>query len=70
MRQLAALYPQEYSWYSFVRGGLDPRAIVWLEGLSQLKNPMTSSELPDTHNPTISENDFITVANLLPSYML
>jgi hypothetical protein len=23
--------------------GVDPRAIVWLEGLGQLKNPMTSS---------------------------
>jgi hypothetical protein len=26
-----------------VRGRVDPRAIVWLEGLSQLENPMTSS---------------------------
>jgi hypothetical protein len=26
-----------------VRGWVDPRAIVWLEGLDQLKNPMTSS---------------------------
>jgi hypothetical protein len=28
-----------------VRGWVSPRAIVWLEGLSQLKNPMTSSGL-------------------------
>jgi hypothetical protein len=26
-----------------VRGLVDPRAIVWLEGLGQMKNPMTSS---------------------------
>jgi hypothetical protein len=26
-----------------VRGSVDPRAIVQLEGLGQLKNPMTSS---------------------------
>jgi hypothetical protein len=26
-----------------VRGWADPRAIVWLEGVGQLKNPMTSS---------------------------
>jgi hypothetical protein len=27
-----------------VRGWVDPRAIVWLEGPSQLKNPETSFE--------------------------
>jgi hypothetical protein len=27
----------------FVRGYINPRVIVWLEGLGQLKNPMTSS---------------------------
>jgi hypothetical protein len=26
-----------------VRGRINPRAIVWLEGLGKLKNPMTSS---------------------------
>jgi hypothetical protein len=26
-----------------LRGWVDPRAIVWLVGLGQLKNPMTSS---------------------------
>jgi hypothetical protein len=26
-----------------VRGCVDPRTMVWLEGLSQLKNPVTSS---------------------------
>jgi hypothetical protein len=36
-----ALYLQEESWYSFLR------AIVWLEGLDQLINPMTLRiELP------------------------
>jgi hypothetical protein len=30
-------------WYSTVRGGVDPRAIVQLEGLGQLKNSMNSS---------------------------
>jgi hypothetical protein len=40
----AFLYPQEDSWYSFLlRGWVDPRAIVRLEGLGQLKNAMTSS---------------------------
>jgi hypothetical protein len=28
-----------------VRGSVDPRAIVRLEGLGRLKNPMTSSEI-------------------------
>jgi hypothetical protein len=37
------LYSQEDSWYSFLlKCWVDPRAIVWLEGLGQLKNPMTS----------------------------
>jgi hypothetical protein len=41
---LAALYPQEDSWYSFLlEAEFTPRVIVWLEGLSQLKNPVTSS---------------------------
>jgi hypothetical protein len=39
----AALCPQEDSWYSIsVRGWVDPRTIVRLEPLGQLKNPMTS----------------------------
>jgi hypothetical protein len=41
----AAFYPQEYSWYSFLLEAVDPRAIVRLEGLGQLKNPMTSSRI-------------------------
>jgi hypothetical protein len=40
---LADFYPQEDSWYSFLVGVEAPRALVWLEGLSQLKNPMASS---------------------------
>jgi hypothetical protein len=40
----AAFYPQEDSWYSFLlEAESTPRAIVRLEGLSQLKNLMTSS---------------------------
>jgi hypothetical protein len=31
-----------------VRGLVDPRAIVWLEGLGQLKNPKTSGIKPTT----------------------
>jgi hypothetical protein len=42
----AALYPQEDSWYSFLlEAESTPEAIVRLEGLGQLKNPMTSSEI-------------------------
>jgi hypothetical protein len=41
----AALYPEEYSWYSFVRGWVDPRATVRLEGLGQFKNPIASSRI-------------------------
>jgi hypothetical protein len=41
----AALYPQEDSRYISVRGCVDPRAIVRLEGFGRLKNPMTSSGL-------------------------
>jgi hypothetical protein len=36
--------PQEDSWYSILLvAQVDPRAIVGLERLGQLKNPMTSS---------------------------
>jgi hypothetical protein len=35
--------PQEDSWNLFLLEAVDPRSIVWLEGLGQLKNPMTSS---------------------------
>jgi hypothetical protein len=35
----AALHPQEDYWYSFLlRGWVDPRATVWLEGLDKLQN--------------------------------
>jgi hypothetical protein len=40
---LASLYPQEGSWYSFLlEAESTPRAIMRLEGLGELKNPMTS----------------------------
>jgi hypothetical protein len=39
----SALYTQEDSWYSFLlETELTPGVIVQLEGLGQLKNPMTS----------------------------
>jgi hypothetical protein len=42
----AALYPQEDSWYSFLLEAESiPRSIVRLEGLGQLKNPMTSPRI-------------------------
>jgi hypothetical protein len=43
MRRPQALYPQEDSWYTFLLETVDPRAIVRLEGLGQLKYPITSS---------------------------
>jgi hypothetical protein len=42
----ATLYPQEYSWYSFLSGWFSPRAIVQLKGLGKLKNPVTSEIEP------------------------
>jgi hypothetical protein len=36
------LLPERFLELIFVRGLVDPRAIVQLEGLSQLKNPVTS----------------------------
>jgi hypothetical protein len=43
-RRPTALYPQEDSWVLIsVRSRVDPRAIVRLEGLDELKNPVTSS---------------------------
>jgi hypothetical protein len=41
-RRPAALYPQEDSWHQFLlEAESTPRAIVRLEGVSQLTNPMT-----------------------------
>jgi hypothetical protein len=37
------LRPRRFLVLTSVRGGVDPRAIVRLEGLGQLKNPITSS---------------------------
>jgi hypothetical protein len=37
------LLPGRFLVLIFIRGWVDPRAMVWPEGLSQLKNPMTSS---------------------------
>jgi hypothetical protein len=37
--------PQEHSWYSFLLKAELTRAIEWLEGLGQLKNPLTSSQI-------------------------
>jgi hypothetical protein len=43
------LYPQEDSWYSFLsKAESTPRDIVRLEGLGELKNPMTSGIEPAT----------------------
>jgi hypothetical protein len=42
-----AFYPEEVSWYSFLlRGWVDPRAIVRLEGLGKLKKSISSGDLP------------------------
>jgi hypothetical protein len=43
VRLPAALYPHEDIWYSFLLDAEYPRAVVQLEGLGKLKNPMTSS---------------------------
>jgi hypothetical protein len=46
---LAALYPPgRFLVLISVRGSVDPRAIVQLEGLGKLKNPMTSGFKPAT----------------------
>jgi hypothetical protein len=46
--------PQEDSWYSFLLEAVNPRDIVWLERLGQLKNSMTSSGIePATFRPVV-----------------
>jgi hypothetical protein len=39
------LHPARFLVLISVSGWVDPRTIVWLEGLGQLKNPITSSEI-------------------------
>jgi hypothetical protein len=44
-----ALYSQKDSWYSILlEAEEDHRAIVRLEGLGEMKNPMSSSEIKPT----------------------
>jgi hypothetical protein len=44
-RRPTARYPQEVTWYSFLlEAESNPRDIVRLEGLGQLKNPIISSD--------------------------
>jgi hypothetical protein len=43
----ASIHPQEDSWYSFLlRGSVDPRTVMWLEGLGQPKNHRELSPWP------------------------
>jgi hypothetical protein len=48
LRASLTLPPQEYSWYPFVLETEKTRAIVQLEGLGTLKNPMTLGFEPMT----------------------
>jgi hypothetical protein len=48
------LYPQEDSWYSFLLEAIDPRAIMRLEGLGQLKNLMTLSGIETANFPLVA----------------
>jgi hypothetical protein len=45
LRPYCLLPPERFLVLISVRGRVDPRAIVRLEGLSRFKNPVTSSEM-------------------------
>jgi hypothetical protein len=45
LRASSPLPPGRFLVLISVRGWVDPRAIVGLEGLGKLKNPLTSSEI-------------------------
>jgi hypothetical protein len=52
--------PQEDSWYSFLlEAESAPGAIMWLKGLSELKNPVTSLGIEPAPNETLSSWFFL-----------